>query len=85
MEEEFGRGKVLLGIFAMESVYRKFPEAYHHNMNIIIDEKLFPCRTKCEFIQYMPNKPDKFGIKFWMTVNVESKYRYNDFLILKRT
>ena len=27
----------------------------------------------------MPNKPDKFSIKFWMTVDVESKYLYNRF------
>ena len=27
----------------------------------------------------MPNKLDKFGIKFWMAVNVESKYLYNGF------
>ena len=25
----------------------------------------------------MPNKPDKYGIKFWMVVDVESKYVYN--------
>ena len=31
------------------------------------------------FIQYMPNKPDKFGIKFRMTVDVEAKYLYNSF------
>ena len=32
--------------------------------------------------QYMPNKLDKFGIKFWMAVNVESKYLYNGFSYL---
>ena len=26
---------------------------------------------------YMPNKPDKFGMKFWMLTEVDSKYVYN--------
>ena len=30
----------------------------------------------------MPNKPDKFGIKLWMAVDVESKYLYNGFSYL---
>ena len=25
----------------------------------------------------MANKPDKFGIKFWMAVDVETKYLFN--------
>ena len=24
------------------------------------DEQLPPCKARCSFIQYMPNKPDKF-------------------------
>ena len=30
----------------------------------------------------MPNNPAKFGIKFWMAVDAESKYQYNGFLFL---
>ena len=30
----------------------------------------------------MPNKPDRFGIKFWMAFDVESKYLYNGFSYL---
>ena len=30
----------------------------------------------------MPNKPDKFGIKFWMVFDVENKYLYNEFSYL---
>ena len=30
----------------------------------------------------MPNKPDKFGIKFWLTSDFESKYIVNVFLYL---
>ena len=27
----------------------------------------------------MANKPDKFGLKFWLAINVEKKYLYNGF------
>ena len=57
-------------------------KAYNLNVNIIIDEQLLPCRARCKFIQYMLNKLDKFGIKFWMAINVESKYPYNGILYL---
>ena len=31
----------------------------------------------CKFIQYMPNQPDKFGIKFWIYCDVKNKFRIN--------
>ena len=64
------------------SFIEKYQKAYNPNVNIIIDEQLLPCRVRCKFIQYMPNKPDKFGIKIWMAVDVENKHLYNGFLCL---
>ena len=49
----------------------------HHN--VTIDEQLLPCKARCKFIQYMANKPDKFGLKFWLAVDVEHKYMFNGF------
>ena len=46
---------------------------------ITIDEQLLPCKARCRFIQYMPNKLDKFVMKFWIAVDVETKYFYNSF------
>lgn len=42
--------------------------------NLTVDEQLFPSKTRCPFLQYIADKPDKFGIKFWLLVDVESKY-----------
>ena len=50
---------------------------YQPGKNITIYEKLFPTKSRCKFIQYMPNKPDKFGMKFWLAVDAESKYIRN--------
>lgn len=50
---------------------------YTPNFSLTIDEQLLPLRGRCPFITFMPNKPDKFGIKFWLMVEVESKYVCN--------
>ncbi|KAJ8889038.1 hypothetical protein PR048_008532 [Dryococelus australis] len=48
-------------------------------LNITVDEKLFPTKARCSFMQYMAKKPDKFGIKFWIVADVDSKYLVNGF------
>lgn len=52
---------------------------YKPHENISIDEQLFPTKARCKFTQYMPKKPQKFGIKFWLAVDVNSKYIINGF------
>ena len=68
--------------FAMISaVWDKFVEncivCYKPGKNITVDEQLFSIKVRCRFTQYMANKPDKFGIKFWIAVDLESKYILN--------
>ena len=52
---------------------------YKPGTNITVDEQLFPTKARCTFTQYMQNKPDKFGIKFWMAADVKTKYMMNSF------
>lgn len=47
--------------------------------NITIDEQLFPSKTRCPFTQFIPSKPDKYGQKFWLAVDVRTKYLLNAF------
>ncbi|KAJ4428449.1 hypothetical protein ANN_24486, partial [Periplaneta americana] len=51
----------------------------HPQYIMTADEQLFPSKTRCSFLQYMPNKHHKFGIKFWLLVDVDSKYLCNGF------
>ena len=55
-------------------------KAFRSNHNITVNEQLLPCKARCKFTQYMANKPDKFGINFWMAVDVETKYLFDGFL-----
>ena len=68
--------------FALISyVFNRFVEnsqkCYVPRWSVSVDEQLFPTKSRCKFTQYMSSKPDKFGIKFWILAEVESKYCYN--------
>ena len=47
------------------------------NSSLTIDEELMPVKSRCPFIIFMPNKPDKCGIKFLVLADVETKYVAN--------
>ena len=44
---------------------------------LTVDERLAAYRCRCRFIQYMPTKPAKYGIKLWMCCDADTKYVYN--------
>ena len=50
---------------------------YAPEWSLPIDEQLFPMKNRCPFIVFMLNKPDKFGMKFWVLAEVKSKYVCN--------
>ena len=52
---------------------------YKPGENIAVDEQLFPTKVRCKWTQYIASEPDKFGIKFWLAVDVASKYLVNGF------
>ena len=54
-------------------------KSYTPNIYLTVNEQLLPCKARCKFIQYMANKSDKFGLKFLMVVDADSKYVYNGF------
>ena len=38
---------------------------YVHRPTITEDDQLMPWRRQCAFLQYVPSKPDKYGIKIF--------------------
>ena len=68
---------------AMSGIWNQFTancqSCFVPGVNITVDEQLFPSKARCGFTQYMASKPDKFGIKFWVAADLETKYFLNGF------
>ena len=43
------------------------------DFSLTVDEQLMLCKSRCPLITFMPNKCDKYRIKFWVVVDVNSK------------
>lgn len=41
---------------------------------LTVDEQLVPFRGRCSFKQYMPSKPDKYGLKIWWIACAKTFY-----------
>lgn len=67
----------------ISTIWNRFIEncksCYKPHSDITVDEQLFPTKARYPFTQYIASKPDKFGIKFWLAVDVSSKYLVNGF------
>lgn len=53
------------------------PMLYNPEMYVTVDEQLVAFRGKCPFRQYMPSKPAKYGIKFWLLCDNATSYVWN--------
>lgn len=65
-------------IFKIRRVYEhfrtKFSELYSPGENIAIDEGMVAWRGHLSFRVYMPDKPDKFGVKLFMLCDSSNGY-----------
>ena len=49
-------------------------DAFIPGVNLTVDEQLLTFRGRCPFRQYIPSKPGKYGIKFWVICDSETSY-----------
>ena len=50
---------------------------YTCKFSLTVDEQLMPMKSRGFFVTFMPNMPGKYGVKFWVLVDVETKYASN--------
>lgn len=50
------------------------PMFYNCHENVTVDEQLVAFRGRCSFRQFMPSKPARYGLKFWLLVDSKSGY-----------
>src|SRR5215475_10409512 len=51
--------------FILDEFVKNCKSTYCLSEFFTIDEMLVPFRGRCSFIQYVPNKPEKYGIKIF--------------------
>ena len=49
-------------------------ESYTPGVNLTVDEQLMSFCGRCPFRQYIPSKPGKYGIKFWIICDSETSF-----------
>ncbi|KAI6646348.1 PiggyBac transposable element-derived protein 4 [Oopsacas minuta] len=63
--------------FVFDNINSTLNSAYSSNTNVTIDEHLCRYRGKCPFRQYIPSKPDKYGIKVFILADAKTFYPMN--------
>lgn len=46
-------------------------------MNVTVDEQLLAFKKRCGFKQFMPKKPSRYGLKFWVLCDSQSYFVWN--------
>lgn len=58
-------------------INRNLKRMYSPGQNLTIDEQLVPFRGRCSFKQYIPSKPDKYGLKIFWICDAKTFYPLN--------
>ena len=56
----------------LDKILQKFRTSYQLSEALTIDEGIFPFRGKISFKVYMPQKPNKYGLKIFMVADSKS-------------
>ena len=57
-----------------EYINQNLKKYYLPGENLTIDEQLVPFRGRVSFKQYLPSKPDKYGMKIWWICDSKTSY-----------
>ena len=61
----------------VDRVVKNFMAAYTPQRNLAIDESIIAFKGRLSWIQYMPNKPHKWGMKAWVLADSSNGYVWN--------
>ena len=61
----------------LDTVVKNFKAAYVPAHNLSIDESMISFKGRLSWVQYMPKKPHKWGMKAWVLADSSNGYTYN--------
>ncbi len=82
--QRIGRDKMAHVRELWELFMQKCRTCYNPSGNCTIDEQLVGFRGRCPFRVYMPQKPDRYGIKIWWICDSTNGYAFNGQVYLGR-
>ncbi|XP_035490772.1 piggyBac transposable element-derived protein 4-like [Scophthalmus maximus] len=54
----------------------RLPALYNPGPDVTVDERIVPFKGRCSFLQYMPMKPAKYGLKLWVACKAKTSYAW---------
>ena len=64
----------------IEPLFQRFQASYTLSKEICVDESIIGYKGRVNFIQYMPKKPTKWGMKGYILADSQTGYLYNWYL-----
>ena len=61
----------------LDPLLKSFQKTYHPGREVSIDESMIGFKGRLSFIQYMPKKPTKWGMKAFVLADSKTGYTYN--------
>lgn len=61
----------------MKILIQNWQENYYPGKNVSVDESIIAFKGRTNMMQYMPQKPHKWGIKAWVLAEAKTGYIYN--------
>lgn len=61
----------------LDTIIVQFKSVYMPKAQVSIDESIIGFKGRLSFVQYMPKKPTKWGIKAWVLTESETGYVWN--------
>jgi len=75
--ERIKKNKFCMMSWELSRFVENCQKSFIPDVSLTADEQLFPTKACCRFTQFMPNKLNKFGIKFWILAELNLKYCLN--------
>ncbi len=60
----------------LDVLTKTFEDLYYPHKQLPVDESMIGTKCRLSFIQYMPAKPTKWGIKVWVCSDAHTGYIY---------
>ena len=61
----------------LDPLIQNFQDAYQPSRELSIDESMIGFKGRLSFIQYLPKKPTKWGMKAFVLADSRNEYTYN--------